>query len=505
MRINSMHKKKPVYLWMLPAFLILFIASKASASFKMERQCIEAYQLIWQYQCKEALEKINLIEKQQPENKMVLYLRETAYFMQAFITEEAAHQKEYTEAYNAVFSQLNKADALSPWSAFIKAEANIHQSLLLLKKSSYLSAAYNLSKAYSQLQESLSKDSNFLPAKKNLLMMKAGIGSVPDNYRWMLSILGFKAELAPSMLAYSRLIKDMEGSEYDVFLEETELMYGYMQLYLMNDSEKAWDAVNKATANYTKSQIFGFARAGMANRMKKNDIALQTLSAFCTPDKTPSLYMLDYQYGTAKLQKGDKEAAFYLGRFLRNYKGENYQKDAYLKLGWAFLISGDDKSYLNCMKLVQVMGKTDLEEDANALRESQIKTKPLLPLLKARLYYDGGYYTQASESLHLLVVSSLNADQLSEYYYRQARISEALGQNEEALNSYGKLITENAQPSTYFPAAACVFSAQIYESKGDRKKALFYYNRTFAYKNYPYKNAFDQKAQAGLRRLEAKK
>ena len=59
------------------------------------------------------------------------------------------------------------------------------------------------------------------------------------------------------------------------------------------------------------------------------------------------------------------------------------------------------------IKLVKSKGYADNEKDKQALREANDE-KPDIDLLKARFYFDGGYYDKALAQLKIKTLTALN-------------------------------------------------------------------------------------------------
>jgi hypothetical protein len=485
---------------MRSVLLLLFLGTstliKADPAFTPA--CKDAYRCIWQFQ----FDKAKSILKNNPEgatNLVAPYLDNLSRFLLVFANEDPQQFATYKDAEDASLAAITNSS--SPYYYFCKAEVYLQSGILKLKFKENLSAAWDINKAYGLLSSCVQNYPNFLPAKKDLLLLQAGVGTVPDNYRWMLKILGFSGNLKQAMAEYGQLVKDMRANkEYAFLLPETEIIHAYLSFYLLNQPDAAWDEMNDATADYATNPIACFARGNLALRLKKDDVVIKTLKK--ANNAVPEIPYLDYMLGLAKLQRGDKDAGFYLARYLKEYKGEHYVKDAYLKLGWAFLLRGDMKNYTNCMQLVSYYGSTHLEEDKSALRESQKKKMPSLPILQARLLFDGGYLDKALNEIHQQDVSALATDEdKQEYYYRQGRIYDAMNSYDKALDSYNTSTRYNI-PGMYYAPASCLYSGMIWERRGNSNNARAFYKKCLSYTSYLYKDSFDQKAYAGLKRLE---
>ena len=437
-----------------------------------------------------------------PDNLIPEYLEDLRDFLIIFATEDEQQFSEYKRNNSARLDKLNDAPHDGPYYYYCRAELLMHSALLKFKFQETNSAAYEMNKAYRALGNCTDKYPRFLPAYKDLLMLKAAIGTAPSGYKWVISILGFSGDLKASMAQYANLLPKLEKSrEYNLFLNESRIVYGYLCYYLMNDGITAWQMIDKATTGYANSPFMSFVRGNLALRVKKTEEAIEAMKAQVADE--PKIPYLDYFYGMAKLQRGDRDGGYYIARFLRRFQGKNYIKDAYLKLGWAFLLIGDKGNYQRSMSLVAEYGAVQLEEDKNALREAKRPYAPSLPLLRARLYYDGGYYYKALDELKPCKESTFTQqDEKAEYYYRYGRICESVKSYPEALINYGLVVKYYSNTNTYFAPAACLYMGMIYEKQQDYGKAKEYYKLCESYKSYIYKDAFDQKAKAGLKRIE---
>ncbi len=117
------------------------------------------------------------------------------------------------------------------------------------------------------------------------------------------------------------------------------------------------------------------------------------------------------------------------------------------------------------------------------------------------MYYDGGYYSQALNLLEKIPATGFSKVESAEYLYRKGRIQEALGRDEEAIVTYETVVSASTSKEGHFAPAACLYLAQMYEKKHEKQIAIAYYKKCISYKDYNYKNSFDQKAESGLRRL----
>lgn len=418
-----------------------------------------------------------------------VFFNETKAEYLSFISSKSDYEKRF---------EVLKAN---PYASFSIAELNLETAVLRIKFGEYLAGVNDICKAY-RILNSLSKSNpSFLPGQIEMQALKALFGSIPTNFKWVVNILGFDGDMKTAMSQLEILIQKTEKSnEFKTFAPKFKIVYAELLLNLMNQPEQAWTITKDATKDYQQNPLSAFCRAILAIRMKKNDEAIMILAPHVK--SPPQLLPLDYLISRVLLQKLDPSSTSYLARFISRYNGENYLKDCYLKLGWAWLINNNKVKFSKCMALVKTEGVKRIEEDISALHEAEIAS-PDVSLLSARLLFDGGYYVEAKQKLSLVKVNTLlTTARKEEYYYRLGRITEALKDDASALSYYQKAMTMYKTEGEPYAPAACLYTAMIWERKGDKVKATTYYKQCLNYKNYPYKNSYDTKAFSGLQRLK---
>ncbi len=488
-----------------PFFFCLFLfiqeGKAATTTFDFNQGCKRAYELIFKYDLAAADKVIANERGANPNNLVLPYLDSYHDLLEVFFSENRSDYASLQKKEGERESLLEKSSTRTPYRNFCLAEVYTHDALIRLKFGDNISAAYKIKTAYRLLKECRVNYPAFIPANKDLLLMEGAIGTLPKGYRTLLAILGFTGDLKKSALEYKQyMIKLNTSPEYLVFRQESMVYYSFMNYYLLNEPVIAWEKMKDATSDYEKNPLSAFFRASMAMRTRHNAEAAEALAQYAS---NPPIKQLEYMYGVVKLQQLDAGGGYYLSRFLRSFTGEGYIKDGYLKLGWAFLLKGDTAAYKNCLFLVERYGNTRFEEDKNALKESKRKTLPDIHLLKARLLYDGGLYDRAKEELESVPVASLKTtEDKSECFYRLGRIYEGLGNTTEAIKNYELVITKFSAKGVYFPPAACLYTAMIYEKQKNILLAKQYYQKCLLYSDYPYEDSFNQKANAGLKRIE---
>jgi tetratricopeptide (TPR) repeat protein len=150
---------------------------------------------------------------------------------------------------------------------------------------------------------------------------------------------------------------------------------------------------------------------------------------------------------------------------------------------------------------VRTKGYVIDEKDQQALKEAN-DIRPDIDLLKARFYYDGGYFNKG-----LAQLSGKQTDDFKllrdkiEFNYRLGRMYEGLARYNDAIASYQKAINLGKAASYYFAANAALSAGSIYEHIQDYNMAANYYNQALAMKNHEYQSSIDNQAKDGLTRM----
>ncbi len=149
------------------------------------------------------------------------------------------------------------------------------------------------------------------------------------------------------------------------------------------------------------------------------------------------------------------------------------------------------------------MGSEELENDQQALTEANLNKPPDIFLLKARLLFDGGYYTEALAELgNFNKDKSASPREMLEFTYRLARIYDKSGNTKKAVEYYMQTLEKGADYPYYFAANSALQLGNIYEASGNTDKARYYYKKCLNLNYEEYRSGISQKAKAGLSALK---
>ncbi|HRI27313.1 MAG TPA: hypothetical protein PK239_09040 [Chitinophagales bacterium] len=482
--------------------LLVALSGAASPQFNWNSNCQNAYQRIMSLQLNEGRKLLAQEKKIHPDNRLCLLLENYADALTIFINEEpdefARLETNKDKRLSAIEQAPNKN---SPYYLYAQAEINIQWALVRLKFEQYFKAFREIQKAYNLLLENRRLYPNFYPNLKSLGAIHAIMGTIPDQYKWGIKLLGLQGNLQQGIAEIDQFLQ--KGLENDqLFREEGLIIKSFFTLLLQANPQKAWETAAKLP---TDSHLLNcFTAATIALKTEHNEEALVILQNKPTAGGYATFWYLDYLMGTCKLNRLDPDADVPLLKFVNNFKGQNYLKDACLKLAWFYQLHNQPDKSAYYLQLAKTKGKAFIDPDKQALAAALNNELPHPILLKARLLYDGGYYRQALNTLNQTSPELLaNKSHLLEFNYRKGRIYAGLNQVQNAIAFYNQTIL-NQQTSLpyYFAPKACIELGKIYEKQANTQLAATYYRKAMEYKNHEYKNSTEQQAKAGLNRLK---
>ncbi len=483
-------------------FFFSFYSSRVYAVFAFNNNCTEAYKSIISLRFDEGKKLLEAEKKENPGNCTPYYLENYIDFLTLFIGENEKDFEKLESNMDERLGRIEKEDPGSPFFLFTQAEIYLQWAFARIKFKEYITAAYEINKAYRLLEENTRRFPAFRANLKSLGLLHAAIGAVPDEYKWIASITGMQGTIGQGTKELYSLIQSCGNSEYSYLRDETIFILVFIQFNLQKNEEEAMKLLSYLTPG-DQNLLMSFIRADIAIHAGKNDEAIAILDSRPEGAAYFPFPYLDFIRGTAKLNRMDKDANVPIERFLAGFKGKNYIKSAWQKLAWFQLVNGNEHGYADCIGRCKTEGNNFVDEDRQAQAEAESGIKPNIILLRSRLLTDGGYYNKAISQFAGSSMKDFPSlrDKL-ELPYRLARIYHKKKDFEKAIHYYEQTLKNGASQSYYFAASSALQLGIIYENKKDFPKAREYYMKCLTLKNHEYKNSLDQKAKAGVMRTE---
>jgi len=486
-------------IWLLLFFLIWRLSAKAD--FVYDTNCIDAYKAILSLKMFEAKLLLQKEKQQDPQNGIIILLENYIDYFSILASENKNEYEKLSDRKSMRVSALEDNDKNSPFYLFSQAEIYLQWSFLKFKFGDYFSAALDAKKAGSLLKENTEKFPVFLPNQKSLALVNVIFGRIPARFRAISSFFGFNGNIQSGIKQLEQLRTELPGTKFSFYNNEVNFFLCNSNIDGLQNYAAYPKLITYLSGMENNSLLKSYLQGYIAAKTAHNDDVIMYLEASPKSGQYISLPAIDYLLGCAKLNRMDTDAAFFLEKYVNEFKGINYIKDAYLKLAHFYLLKNDLEKFEYFKKLVKTKGFVIDEKDKQALREAD-DAKPDIELLKARLYFDGGYYDKALTAIENKEVISFKflRDKI-ELYYRLGRIFDKTGKINEALVNYQRAINLGKTSVYYFAANAALNSGRIYEEKKDFDKAAEYYNQAIGMKAHEYQNSIDDEAKAGLKRV----
>jgi hypothetical protein len=152
----------------------------------------QAYNLVLNLQIEEARQQIP-----DPETAQQHYVVALADALELLITEDGEKFGDYEERFNQLLERKTKVT--SPEDLFLQAEIRLQWCFVYLKFGHEFDAALNLRQSYFTIQEIKNRFPRFEAVKKTSGILDVLVGSVPQKYNWVLSMLGMEGSTKKGM------------------------------------------------------------------------------------------------------------------------------------------------------------------------------------------------------------------------------------------------------------------------------------------------------------------
>ena len=486
-------------------FFTLLLCNGAWASLEFNYNCRKAYENVTALRFSKANLYLEAEKKNNPNNKLTILSENYRDCMEIILDENKAQLNKYIKLKDARLNTLEKESELSPYYLYAQAEVNMQWAFAHIKTGEYLNGVLEINRAYKMLTKNVKKFPNFIPQYKSLGLLHSLIGVVPDEYKWAVNLLGFSGSLSQGnnelQLFYNAAFKDTINHCYQT---EATLMLGIIQLNFIPNEVSLESILAQINQQKQMNPILSFVYADICMHQGNSAEAVNHLIKNKYPENIYyKFHYLNYILGMAKLYHLEDDANVYLEAYIDGFKGATFVKSAHIKLAYHYLIHQNNEKYKYYLNQILLHGNEITDEDKAAQKEAKSKIVPNLYLLKSRLLFDGGFYSESYTSLIRANKEDFKTtkEQL-EFIYRLGRIQHKKENYNKAIYYYQMALKNGDSYPYYFAANAALNLGLIYEVLENRAKAKYYFEQCLKMKDHEYQRSIDQKAKAGLKRQE---
>lgn len=474
----------------------------AQKQFRFNERCSAAYLQIISLKLQPAAKIVAAEKLADPNNLVPHFLENYIDFFTLFLNEDSKYYDMVKPMLDKRLSLMQEGPANSPLTLFSQAIIHLQWAAIETKFNNKWNAGWHFKDAFKLTKTNSQLFPDFPPNKMITGPLQMVAATVPKSMKWLTSIMGISGNMQEGKKQLDQFLRSNDAWSR-LFRSEGIFYNCYMQYYLLNQPDDALAFIQQHKLDVVNNHMFTYMAANLNLNSKRSWLTQQIVNARNTSSEYMVTPIWDFELAYAKLYHLEPDAHVYFLRFLQNFKGQFYVKDAWLKLGYHYLVHGQTAQYRNCMEQVKTKGNTASEADKRALKEAKLGIAPNLLLLKARLMCDGGYPGEALQMMQGTSSAQFsNPAEKLEYTYRLGRIYDDLDQDERAVKFYEMTITAGAERTEYFAARAALQCGLIFEKTGDKATAIKYYNRCIALEGHDFEDSIEQKAKAGLQRCK---
>jgi tetratricopeptide (TPR) repeat protein len=483
--------------------LFFTFATKAEKVFDFNLTCQQAYNEITKLKISSGQHLIAKAKQQNPDNLIPQLLEGYIDFFVLFFNEDPAEYKKKKDNFDQRIDAFEKGPASSPFYNYCRAITNMQRAAVGIKFGERFSAALDFKKAFSLIKENKNKFPSFQPNNMIYGPLQVAIGTVPKNYKWATNLFGMRGSISGGMNLMENFLNSNDQWA-QLFENEATFYYCFLKFHFENKPDEVIRYIQTKKLDVVNNHLFTFLATNLGRNNKQSLFARNALLNRNRSGEYLNTSVWDFEMGYAELYKQDyADAATYFERFIKNFKGKTYVKDALQKLSWAYYLQGDMAAAERTRQRLLRSGGTDTDADKKAHSEAKTGIWPNIYLLKARLLNDGGYHKEAIAMLHGKSSKDFpKPEEALEFTYRVARIYDDLQNDDAAIKAYESAIKLGINRKEYYAARAALQIGFIYEKRGQKATAISYYQKCLDMDDHDYKDSLDQKAKAGILRCK---
>lgn len=481
-------------------FCLLSGSNLAGQTFDFNSKCQQAYKEIIQLKLKNGQALLDEEKRSHPENLIPYFLENYIDFFVLFFNEDPDDYKRLIGNLDQRLARMNTGPENSPYFLFTKSVIHFQWAAVRIKFGYKWDAGWQLRRAFLQIKENIKTFPAFRP---NLVFngaMQVAIGTIPDGYKWLSNFLGLKGSIKTGMERLSFFLESNDNLS-QVFHDEATFYFLYLKFYMENDTQGVFRHIANEKLDIQNNHLLTWLAVNLSLNNQQSENAKKILMERNTGAEYLSTCAWDLEMGYITLNHLDPAAGKYFEKFIQEFKGRFYLKDALQKLSWHYYLQENNERADFYRKEVLTKGSTDTDADEQALKEAQSGKWPNKLLLQARLLNDGGYQQEALRLLYGKRINDFGSpeDRL-EFAYRVGRIYDDIERDEEAIAFYKQAIISGETRKEHYAARAALQLGYIYEKRNDKKSATTWFQRSLKMKNHDFKNSIDQRAKAGIER-----
>lgn len=459
----------------------------------------EVYDDIYKLKVDRAESRIDSLQRSGAAQWSLIYLRLTHMYIQHMVNEDPGAYEEDRDQLESWAEYLKDNDQSTTEEYYmIMGDVYLQMASVEAKYNNRWSSAQYALSGLNILEDGLDDYPDHKPFYIGSGLLNVAIGSMPDSYKWVAALMGYSGDVQSGLKQLDDALRVTRNAEYAHLRDKFIFVNAYVKHQL--DSEGA-SSLRSYGVDPSKNPLHAYLEAKILDSKGKNDDLISLLE---NVQRLPGRYPfphLDYFLGRAKVARGDRNAQQPLLRYLEANKGKHFKKSTLRYLNWHYRIHGNQRLAEEYRQRAIREGDDYVGADLQAMREMEAPPIPI-DLLLARLRFDAGAYQQALDILTAELYQKLVTEEhLLEYHYRRGRCYQELVNRASAIRHFKACIQYTVFPTTYSRVNAELQLGILLEDT-DPSEAEKHYRHVLGFSDYPWYEGCQQKAKAGLDRLD---
>ncbi len=485
-------------------FLVLLLHLAAMPSFgqvvKFTTPLKQVPDLIIQNRFTKANEVLRQEALANPENRAVDYFQAATWAMELFVDSDDESFERGLEKIEARLAKIEDLPKTEPWRNVFLGELRVALAILHAKFKNNLKGFWQFNQAYGLLEDNDEAFPDFPPNNLSFGVLQAALGSLPEEYQSITSLIGLSGDLDKGMNMLKSAYWRTTANEDTKFLRNYYgFIYSFVNFQLFSSQEVSPKSLG---LNFGKDGFLIYLQALMNYADGKGIDAVELLqNRKMYPNEKP-FYYLDYLQGKYALAYKPDVAKASLLKFLGRANNQPYKKSAYRYLCWYYILTENPTEVERYRIKILNEGNTSLGADKQAFLEA--KEGFNFTLVKGRLYFDAAMYTKALAVLNEKSVQQCcpSENEKVELYYRKGRVYQEMDKKLEAIKAFESAVSFSNAESSYALANGYLQLGTLYKETGEKQKAKTALNKVGKLKGFPFYESLHQKAKALLSTLK---
>jgi len=478
---------------------VFFFFSTAAAQGKTEfsPRIVQAYLYLFKLKLDSTQIVIRRNEQAEPDNEMNSLIYNYVEVIRILLSEEYQVYLQWQNRFTVRTNGIKLMPDDSPFKQYILGEMYIQSSMLKFKFSDQMGALVDFKRGYGYLSANEKKFPSFAYHKKTLGFVHIILSYVPNKYKWFLHTFGFNTDFDKGVLQLKAAQEAQVATKHEAFF-----LQQWISIIFDSKTEESLKSMTDFLALHPDFVAAKWSLIMALKHENRVDEALQLCDQI-KPNSgfyySPYFYFINAQM---QIYKGNYEKCkAEMQHFLTYYKGKMLRQSGFYFLFLAdYLVGRYDKLSVYKDSVLNTP-ESGSEQDRVARLIMLENDKPTIEIVKARLYFDGGYYNQSLEEINKLQSNVVvNHRESVELLYRKARLLEKMKDKANALNYY-KLAIEKQKLKSYYFAPFCYLQMAKILLTENPAQSKNYIKRIDDYDDYEYQAAIAYEAKALLKKL----